>query len=336
MTDFKNIEYLKFGNERQRVAYSVLYELEIFEYLKQYNPILTGTIPIDIDLPDSDLDIICECKDHILFAKDLTDKFGEYLNFKIWTKTHHGVKSTIASFSYKCQKIEIFGQNIPTDNQNSFLHMLIERQILQDKGTDFKNMIIELKKQGIKTEPAFAQMLGLKGDPYLELLKFDIDSHDISVRQANESDVGNITQLFYDTIQNINIKDYSQEEVDDWSSWKVDVDKWLDKMQEQYFVVAEINKKIVGFSSLSTDGYLDFMFVDKDTQGQGVASSLLFEIERKSIEQNNDLIYSDVSLTAKGFFENKGFIVERQQLKKSKQKELINFRMIKKITHGNN
>jgi hypothetical protein len=87
MTDFKNIEYLKFGNERQRVAYSVLYELEIFEYLKQYNPILTGTIPIDIDLPDSDLDIICECKDHILFAKDLTDKFGEYLNFKIWTKT---------------------------------------------------------------------------------------------------------------------------------------------------------------------------------------------------------------------------------------------------------
>ncbi|PIF05168.1 MAG: GNAT family N-acetyltransferase, partial [Draconibacterium sp.] len=34
-------------------------------------------------------------------------------------------------------------------------------------------------------------------------------------------------------------------------------------------------------------------------------------------------------ITAKGFFESKGFIVERQQLKKSKKKELINFRMIK-------
>ncbi len=337
MTDFKNIEYLKFGNERQRNAYFALQELDIFDFLRKYNPILTGTIPIEIDLPDSDLDLICECKDHISFAEYITDKFGKYQDFQIWRNIHHGIMSTIASFSYKGQKIEIFGQNIPTDKQNSFRHMLIEKRILQEKGTEFKNKIIELKKQGIKTEPAFAQILDLKGDPYLELLKFDIDLHYISVRQADESDVRDITQLFYDTIQNINIKDYSQEEVDDWSSWKVDIDKWLEKMQEQYFVVAEIKNKIVGFSSLATDGYLDFMFVDKDTQGQGVASALLSEIERKAIEQNNDLIYSHVSLTAKRFFENKGFIIEKQQLKKSKQKELINFKMIKKvITHGNN
>ena len=152
---------------------------------------------------------------------------------------------------------------------------------------------------------------------------------DIILRQAIESDVENITQLFFDTIQNINIRDYSQEEVDDWSSWKADIDKWKEKMREQYFVVAEINNKIVGFSSLAKDGYLDFMFVHKDNQGQGVASALLYEIERKAMEQNNDLIYSDVSITARGFFESKGFFVERQQLKKSKQKELINFRMIK-------
>ncbi len=87
-------------------------------------------------------------------------------------------------------------------------------------------------------------------------------------------------------------------------------------MHEQYFVVAEIKHKIVGFSSLAKDGYLDFMFVDKETQGQGVASALLSVIERKATEQNNDLIYSDVSLTAKVFFESKGFIIERQQLKK--------------------
>lgn len=151
----------------------------------------------------------------------------------------------------------------------------------------------------------------------------------IKIRQVVEGDVSQITQLFFDTIQNINIRDYSQEEVDDWSSWKADVDKWLEKMQEQYFIVAEIKNKIVGFSSLAQDGYLDFMFVDKDIQGQGVASALLSKIVRKAIEQNNDLIYSDVSLTAKGFFESKGFIVERLQLKKSKHKELINFRMKK-------
>jgi putative acetyltransferase len=153
----------------------------------------------------------------------------------------------------------------------------------------------------------------------------------IVIRQANKSDVLKISNLFFETIQNINIMDYSKEEVDDWSSWKVNIDKWLEKMQEQYFVIAEMNNKILGFSSLANDGYLDLMFVDKDTQGQGVGSTLLSEIEWKAIQQNNDLIYSDVSITAKGFFESKGFIVERQQLKKAKKKELINYRMIKTI-----
>jgi putative acetyltransferase len=72
------------------------------------------------------------------------------------------------------------------------------------------------------------------------------------------------------------------------------------------------------------------MFVHKDFQGLGIASDLLSEIEHQASEQNNQIIYSDVSITAKGFFEKKGFIVESQQLKKSKKKELVNFRMIKK------
>ncbi len=45
----------------------------------------------------------------------------------------------------------------------------------------------------------------------------------IDTREAENSDVERITQLFYDTIQNINIKDYSQEEVDYWSSWKTNI-----------------------------------------------------------------------------------------------------------------
>ncbi len=155
--------------------------------------------------------------------------------------------------------------------------------------------------------------------------------NNIKVRQAIKHDVEKITQLFFDTIQNINIRDYSQEEVDDWSSWKADIDKWLVKMSEQHFAIAEINNQIVGFCSLAPDGYLDFMFVHKDFQRQGIASALLSEIENKAIEQKNDLIYSDVSITAKGFFESKGFVVERQQLKKSKKKELVNYRMTKPV-----
>ncbi|MNY83296.1 hypothetical protein D3C86_2259750 [compost metagenome] len=49
--------------------------------------------------------------------------------------------------------------------------MYVEYNLLSIHGEQFRQHIIELKKQGLKTEPAFAQALGIKGDPYLELLK---------------------------------------------------------------------------------------------------------------------------------------------------------------------
>ena len=55
-----NIEYLLSGNHKQKTAYKILKEIDIFNILKSYNPILVGTIPINIDLDTSDLDIICQ------------------------------------------------------------------------------------------------------------------------------------------------------------------------------------------------------------------------------------------------------------------------------------
>ena len=49
--------------------------------------------------------------------------------------------------------------------------MIIENDILKEKGLDFKQKIKQLKSDGLKTEPAFAKLLGLQGNPYIELLK---------------------------------------------------------------------------------------------------------------------------------------------------------------------
>ncbi|ASB50480.1 GNAT family N-acetyltransferase [Alkalitalea saponilacus] len=157
----------------------------------------------------------------------------------------------------------------------------------------------------------------------------------MKITEASIADIKEITQLFYETIQEINSKDYPKDEIDDWSSWHEDVDRWAEEIVKFYFIVAKLDAKIVGIASLATDGYLDLMFVHKDFQRQGIAKKLLDEIEKKASEQQNDLIYSDVSITAKGFFEKYGFKVEKQQLKKSKEKELINFKMTKKMTKNN-
>lgn len=171
--NFRNIEYLKKGNTRQQLAYSEIIDLKIFEILKKYNPILVGTIPINIDLSESDLDIICECKNHSIFSKVLVSHFGNKTNFKINTIKLNGITSTIAEFKTTHFIFEIFGQDIPSNKQNAYRHMIVEHQILEKEGDTFRKEIIKLKSKGLKTEPAFAKLLELSGDPYIELLKLE-------------------------------------------------------------------------------------------------------------------------------------------------------------------
>ncbi|QCR22318.1 DUF4269 domain-containing protein [Pontibacter sp. SGAir0037] len=65
----ENIEYLKNGNSRQKQAYCILSEKGILSKLKIFDPILVETIPIDIDIENSDLDIICCFADKQCFIK---------------------------------------------------------------------------------------------------------------------------------------------------------------------------------------------------------------------------------------------------------------------------
>ena len=174
MQNFLNPDYLGLGNLRQREAHQELVRLGIFEILAQYNPVLTGTIPIALDLPESDLDIICECHDHDEFESLIIEHYGKMTSFEIYRTQYHGVESTVAKFVSPGFEIEIFGQNVPVEEQNAYRHMLIEFKLLNHYGDEFRSGIMKLKRQGYKTEPAFAKMLGLHGDPYKELLNLVI------------------------------------------------------------------------------------------------------------------------------------------------------------------
>lgn len=170
MIDFTKIDYLKAGNDRQRKAYEVLTKYKIFEKLEFYSPILAGTIPIEIDIEGSDLDIICEIKDQVEFKSFLNKTFSEF-DLNIEAIVINETESVVCYFKLEEFPIEIFGQNKPTTQQNAYLHMIAEYKILQEKGDNFRQKIIDLKKQGLKTEPAFGVLLNLE-NPYVDLLKF--------------------------------------------------------------------------------------------------------------------------------------------------------------------
>lgn len=171
--NFDSIEYLQNGNEKQRQVYSILTNNQILSKLKKFDPILVGTIPINIDIENSDLDIICSFSDKQEFQNSITANFSNEKSFKIRENPYLETRAIVANFFLDGFEVEIFGQTIPTKHQLAYSHMIIEHNLLNKYGEVFRREIIELKRQGHKTEPAFAIALNLSGDPYMELLKFE-------------------------------------------------------------------------------------------------------------------------------------------------------------------
>lgn len=174
MIDFTTIDYLQNGNQKQIRAFKVLTQNQVLAKISSFDPILVGTIPINIDIENSDLDIVCYWENKTDFIERIQSLFGNENFFTIRETIIDNVESVVASFRIEDFEIEIFGQNIPSKNQNGYKHMIIEYKILQLKGEEFRLEIIKLKEKGLKTEPAFAFLLGLKGNPYSELLEYQI------------------------------------------------------------------------------------------------------------------------------------------------------------------
>ncbi|MGG4341461.1 DUF4269 domain-containing protein [Paenibacillus lautus] len=170
--DFLNLEYLRLGTAKQKQAALVIDELKLWDHLKPCNPILVGTIPIGIDIASSDLDIICHVTDFARFEQELMSRYSELdSNFTCSSRMVNNVNRTVARFRYKGWEFEIFAQPLPSTKQNGYRHMIVEYKLLQRLGETARQGIIELKRSGYKTEPAFAKLLHITGDPYEELLK---------------------------------------------------------------------------------------------------------------------------------------------------------------------
>lgn len=153
----------------------------------------------------------------------------------------------------------------------------------------------------------------------------------ISIRLAQLSDLAEMQKLFVDTIIAICKDDYTHEQIKVWTSSAEDSKRWADKLSSQYFLVAELDEKIVGYCSLENNDYLDILYVHKDHQRVGIADRLYSEIEKEAAKRGAAVIYSDVSKTAKPFFEKKGFKTIAQQKNIIKSVEIINYKMTKTL-----
>lgn len=130
------------------------------------------------------------------------------------------------------------------------------------------------------------------------------------IREYTPSDCKKLAELFYQTVHVVNAKDYTNKQLDVWATGYVDLKEWNKLFLEHNTLVAIENSIIVGFGDIDKSGYLDRLYVHKDYQGQGIATAICNKLEQ-SVKAYK--IVTHASITAKPFFERRGYRVIKEQ-----------------------
>ncbi|MGN0814229.1 MAG: GNAT family N-acetyltransferase [Candidatus Coproplasma sp.] len=146
----------------------------------------------------------------------------------------------------------------------------------------------------------------------------------MKIRNYKDEDCEAVSGLFYETVHTVNAKDYTKEQLFAWASDNKCLTARRSDLINQNTLIAESDGKIVGFGSIDKSGCLDLLFVHKNYQKQGVATALCAEMEK-----DFDVIRTYSSVTARPFFEKRGYeVVKSQEVERSGIK-LKRFEMVK-------
>ncbi|WP_282940116.1 GNAT family N-acetyltransferase [Paenibacillus sp. RC67] len=156
----------------------------------------------------------------------------------------------------------------------------------------------------------------------------------MNVRRFQASDINQIVTLFYETVHSVNGRDYSQEQLDAWApvdEQALKLKAWEESMSRNMTYVAETGGVITGFSDMTVEGHLDRLYVHKDYQGQGIASALVERLEQEAKRWGLTEINVEASITARPFFEKRGYRVIESQVVERRGVQLVNYKMLKSL-----
>ena len=171
------------------------------------------------------------------------------------------------------------------------------------------------------------------------------------LRLYRSSDLPAMALLFCETICSVNACDYSPDQICAWSArWRSLLERDAD-FRATHTVVAVpkcpghdpgvgqgrtgapdgLPDGLVGFGNINRTGYLDLLYVHKDWQGRGIATALCDELEHFAREAGAGEATTHASITARPFFERRGYAAMHAQTVVLEGVELTNFAMAKPL-----
>ena len=155
----------------------------------------------------------------------------------------------------------------------------------------------------------------------------------VEIRDAKAADASSVADLFYSTVLNVNVGDYSVAQVEAWAGPEPATEMWERRITEdsstRRMFVATMGDVVVGFAEMEDNGHVDTLYVHHEYQGCGIASRLLARIEAEARRLGLRRLYTEASITAEPFFRARGFSMVRPQIVEVRGYSFRNFVMDK-------
>ena len=151
------------------------------------------------------------------------------------------------------------------------------------------------------------------------------------IRRATPKDALAIATVYYDTVRQIDSRDYAEAQIDAWAGAAPDEEKWLQRQGSRITLVEEQSGVIRGFAELENEGHIGAVYVHPGYQRKGVASALLDKLEKEAIERGATCLSTEASITAQPFFAKRGFETIAAQDVEYRGQIFRNYRMRKQV-----
>jgi putative acetyltransferase len=157
------------------------------------------------------------------------------------------------------------------------------------------------------------------------------------IRTYRPADAAQIAALFVNTVRTVNLRDYSQSQVEAWAPHDPGAaGRWAATLGDGRRVayVAVAGEDVLGFTDVEPDGHLDRLFVHHLHQRRGIATALHEAAEAAARRFGAPKMFTEASITARQFFLRQGYAEVRRQTVTIRGVDMTNFAMEKSLVRS--
>ena len=165
-------------------------------------------------------------------------------------------------------------------------------------------------------------------------MKQNTSSDNSFVRKFRIGDEAALWLAYYEATRQCNARDYHPELIERWAPRNNDMEEWSTRLIEKRPFVAVVGTTPVGFAELEENGHIDYFYCHPDWQRRGIGSQLLPRVEAEANAMGLNILFAEVSITAKNFFLAKGFRIVKSRKNVIAGHVAPNFEMEKRLDVG--